>query len=345
MLIHPKRAAVLRGPVAAGSFGRAGAELTPGPCIARTGNFTAKLLAGTAIEVAGQLVRFDQDKAIGMPGAPVAGTDYAVWVSQAGDVVASSNFSAAPGGGNWRRVGGFHYAPGGNAPAAAGGDDTPQINPYSIWDVAWRPACRDPRGMTLVAGGFWSDIYLCGVDHHVNGTSVHGVTIADHGNPPKVPAMFGGNGTTTYGNGNWWSFAELLASHGKRLPTYGEFAALAYGTTEGMANGVDPVTTQLIKKFTSKWGVMQASGCMLVWGDEFSYRSDGGTDGWAFRASTLGRGSLYLYNATGLVAAVFGGNWIVGALAGSRCSYWSFVPWGTDTSIGARGVCDHLDLA
>lgn len=144
------------------------------------------------MEVGGKLLRFAAAKAVTMP-ALVAGTDYAVWVAQDGAVQASSNFVAAPGAGVWRLVGGFHYAPGGNAAARAGGDTVPAINEFSLWDAKWRPACADPRGMALVAGGFWADIYLCGVNHHLNGTSKFNVTIADGASLPKVPLAFGGD--------------------------------------------------------------------------------------------------------------------------------------------------------
>ncbi|MEA2994345.1 MAG: hypothetical protein QOD40_3265, partial [Alphaproteobacteria bacterium] len=84
-------------------------------------------------------------------------------------------------------LGGFHFAPGGNAAARQGGDDVPAINPWSVWDLNYRPACPDPRGMALIdAGGpkYWADIYLTGADHLTNGTSKLGVTICDGDDPP-----------------------------------------------------------------------------------------------------------------------------------------------------------------
>ena len=104
-----------------------------------------------------------------LPGATVvlpslsAGTDYAIYACSDGTLQASANFSAPAGytTTNSRRIAGFHYAPGGNATGYnTGGDTTPAINPFSIWDLKWRPACPDPRGMALVAGRFWADIYL-----------------------------------------------------------------------------------------------------------------------------------------------------------------------------------------
>ena len=253
--------------------------------------------------------------------------------------MASNNFVAAPGAGDWRRLGGFHYAPGGNAPANAGGNSTPSINEYSLWDLKWRPACRDPRGMTLVAGNFWADIYLLGVNHTVAGTSAFNAIIADGESPPKVPLAFGGDGAAVYSNLNWWTAGEALAAHGKRLPDYAEFAALAFGVTEAttVAGAADPVTTKLDAAHTSRWGVMQASGNMWCWGRD----QGGGQQAASWAANTGGRGSTYLLPN----AVRFGGYWVNGSFCGSRASAWNNSPALSDLSIGARGVCDHLDLA
>ena len=323
----------------------------------KTGNGTAKLNQLLHVEVNGLILIIAADTAITMPSL-TAGTDYAIWCKTDGALEASSNHVTPPAA-NARRIGGFHYAPGGNASAQDGGDTTPQINAYSFWDLKWRPTCPDPRGMTLVAGRFWADIYLCGVDHHTNGTSAYNVTIADNASPPKVPTVFGGNGSTAYSDGNWWNFAEVMTSHGKRLPTYAEFAALAYGVKETYSIQDEPIKTGLVNgvgspgtgedlnanKYTSKWGVIQATGNMWTWGSDFSYRFDGANPGWNWRAYTGSRGSLYLYNDLGLIAAIFGGAFNEGVASGSRASYWNYYPWGsTYTNISGRGVCDHLQL-
>ena len=190
--------------------------------------------------------------------------------------------------------------------------------------------------MTLVGGSFWSDIYLTNTDTDVNGTSKYNVTIADGSSPPKVPSLYGGNGSTTYGSYTWWESAELLSSHGKRPPTYQEFSALAYGTTEASSRGTDPVTTQMSAtddNFTSKWGVIQSTGCLNVWGNHFG----GGALGASYVANTEGRGSTYqLSNVVGL-----GGAWANTSLSGSRLSFWDSSPTRSSNSIGSRGVCDH----
>ena len=307
----------------------------------KTGDGTASIKAGTKVYVAGTVVTFVAATAITMP-ALTAGTDYAIWVKDDATIQATTNFSSAPGAGNWRKIGGFHYAPGSNAAAMAGGDTTPAINAYSFWDLKFRPACPDPRGMTLVAYSFWADIYLLGVDHLTNGTSKYNVSIADGSAPPKIPTKFGGTGSNAYSTLNWWEANEVLQSWGKRSPTYDEFAALAYGTTEATSSGGSDVPTTGVSgtgatnawnKFTSRWGVIQATGCMWIWGGEFG----GGAAGASWTANTGGRGSTYQMEN----AVLFGGNWGSTSYSGSRASNWGNSPTNSNNNIGARGVCGH----
>lgn len=297
----------------------------------KTGNGTASIKAGTIIDVVGTLVTYASATAITMPTL-TAGTDYAVWVKDDATIQASTNHTSAPDAGNWRKVGGFHYAPGGNAV----GNTTPQINEYSFWDLKFRPNCPDPRGMALIAGGFWCDIYLTGVDAITNGSSKYNVTMADGSSPPKVPTMFGGNGSTTYGSYTWFEAMELATAFGKRCPTQQEFMSAAYGTTEASSIGTDQVSTILNATYTSKWGVIQSTGVLWVWG-----RDRGGPyAGASWNANTEGRGSEY--NAPN--SALFGGAWSAAANAGSRCSDWSDAASVSVNIIGSRFVCDHLQL-
>ena len=319
------------GSLVRGLFRKANPEIV---AFTKTGSGTATTSTVLYLEINGTVRTIASGTSITMPTL-TAGTDYAIWAKPDGTLEATSNHNSPPVTGA-RKIGGFHYAPGGNAAAMAGGNTTPQINEYSFWDLKFRPACPDPRGMTLVADGFWADIYLLGVDHLTNGTSKFNVTIADGSSPPRVPTKFGGNGTTTYTTLNWWEAREVMVHHGKRLPTYGEFAALAYGTTEATQGGTDPVSTILRNAFTSRWGVMLAAGNMWVWGNEFG----GGAAGATWTANTGGRGSTYQMEN----AVLFGGNWGHGASCGSRCSSWLHSPTDSHNSIGARGVCDHLIL-
>ena len=296
----------------------------------KTGNGTAEAQTAIYVEVNGSVLTIASGTSIDMPSL-TAGTDYAIWAETDGSLQASTNHTTPPSA-NARKIGGFHYAPGGNATGTSGGDTTPAINGYPFWDLKFRPSC-DPRGMTLVADGFWADIYLTGVDHHTNGTSKYNVTIADGSSPPKVPSNFGGNGSTTYGSYTWFEVQELLASHGKRAPTQQEFMALAYGTTEASSIGSDPSTTNWDNAYVSKWGCNQSSGCMMIWGLD---RGGAYTGGW--NANTDGRGSAY--NAPN--AVLFGGYWADGSYAGTRCSVWNDSASHSHYNIGSRGVCDHM---
>lgn len=300
------------------------------PVITRTGAGTAEIKAGTVVAVGETVLTLAAATPILMP-VLTPGTDYAVYVCKDGTVRADTSFSAPHGYGaaDCRRIGGFHH------------DLGSSIGVHSLWDLNWRPACPDPRGMVLVGGAFWADIYLLGTDHIVNGTSRAAVTIADGASPPKIAPAFGGTGASTYGSFNWWEANEVMTAHGKRLPCCGEFAALAYGVIEGASRGSDPVTTQRDPGRTSAWGVEQAAGVMWVWGADLSYWPGTGTAG--YKASTGGRGALYLANDRGLVAAVHGGSWTGGANAGSRASDLSGDPWTGAQSIGARGIADHLN--
>lgn len=299
----------------------------------KTGAGTISVLAGTSAMVAGTFVSFAADTAVVMP-VLTAGTDYAIYFCTDGTARADANFSAPTGytTANSRKIGGFHY------------DLGSAINQYSIWDLKWRPACPDPRGMVLVANHFWCDIYLCGTTPDVDGTSKYNVTIADGVSPPKIPSAFGGNGTTDYGSFTWFEASEVMNAFGKQLLSYADFAAAAYGVTEQISVGADPVTTKRTADYISKWGAEQATGNMWLWGRDSSFRPDG-TAGWAWNANTEGRGSLYLQNTLGLVYVLLGGNWGNAADSGSRASNWSHCPWVSSSDIGARGRCDHLQLA
>ena len=300
----------------------------------KTGNATATTSSVIYVEVNGSVKTIASGTSITMPTLS-AGTDYAIWAKTDGTLEATSNHTSPPTA-NARKIGGFHYAPGGNATAQSGGNTTPQINEYSFWDLKFKPSCADPRGMTLVAGAFWIDIYLTGVDAITNGSSKYNVTMADGSSPPKVPSMYGGNGTTTYGTYTWFEAMELASAFGKRAPTQREFMNAAYGTTEASSIGTDQVSTVLNAAYTSKWGVIQAAGVLWVWGDD----RGGPAAAASWNANTEGRGSEY--NAPN--AALFGGFWLDGAHSGSRCSAWHNAASTSTNPVGSRFSCDHLQL-
>lgn len=313
------------------------------PALAGSGS-SLSLLAGTKVIVNDRLLSFPSGASVIMPTL-TAGTDYAVYATSDGRILADSNFSAPSGYsvGTTTQIGGFHFAPGGNASAQAGGDANPAINPYSIWDLKWRPSCLDPRGMTLVSGGFWADIYHLNTTPDVLGTSKYGAAIATGTALPKVAAAFGGDGVASYPDMSWWTAAELLAAFGKRLPTQQEFAALAYGVTEATSAGSQTLTSGLDAPRTSRWGVMQATGNIWVWGAESAVDPTSTTAN-AWFADTNGRGQSNIYGSGDFKRPLYGAIWSDGVNAGSRASGWYSAPSVSGIGIGARGLCDHLVL-
>jgi hypothetical protein len=218
-----------------------------------------------------------------------------------------------------------------------------EILEFSLWDLTWRPACPDPRGMACIEGGFWMDLYLCGATSYAGSTfsavpsSRIGLTIADGSSPPLVPAQYGGNGSTAYANGKWFTFAEVAASFGKRLPRWQEFSAAAFGAPEASSRGSDPGTVQWER--VSKFGLAQATGVLWQWGQETC--SAGSPSGWTSGTETDSRGQVYGPETR---AVVLGGYWSDPSNSGSRCAYWFSAPWNSDISVGARFAAGHLVL-
>jgi len=307
------------------------------PAFVKTNNYIPAIKSGLHVSFPdGSNYVWDKQTEIDVTHNDV-GVDHAIWVCNDGRAKASENFTAPPDSGVWRLIGGFHFAPGGNAPGLnKGGDDAPQINEHSFWDLKFRPTCPDPRGMTLVANNVWVDIYLTGAEAIVNGSSKYNVEIADGSSPPKIPMMFGGDGSANYGSYTWFEACELAQSFGKRLPTQQEFMAAAFGTTEASSTGKDQLITKLNEAYTSKWGLIQATGVMSIWGIE----RGGSYAGNSWNANTDGRGSEYAAPN----AALFGGTLSSDSNSGSRCSSWSSAASYSSGSIGSRFAADHLQL-
>ena len=262
-----------------------------------------------------------------------SGTDYAVYATADG-LIASDNFTVPNGytASDSRRIGGFHYQNG-------------EINSHSLWDLNYKPSCDDPRGMVRTVGGFWADIYLLNSTPDVLGTSAYNAAIADGSTPPKIPMVWGGNGTDQYSTFTQYIAAEVLAAFGKRLPNYNEFTILALGSVAGYAVGAEPANTTFDASARSSVGCEQVSGHMWQWGSE-NWDRGNGSSGYAFAAvDTNGEGQVYTAGTDGVGASLFGGNWTVSGSAGARASNWGGEPWGSGSYIGARGVCDHLQLA
>jgi len=251
------------------------------------------------------------------------GTDYFIYLASDGSRHAVDADTAPPAG--ERLVGGFH---------CRAGDG--EINPYSFWDLNWRPKSY-PRAMAIDPGkNVWADIYLTDVEYTLYGYSRPGQTIADDGNRPILPATVGGDGTTLCPSASWWQFLDIFYAAGKRFGIYEELVSLAYGVVERQAVGTDPVTTQHQAGHRSACGCEQITGVMWQW---FSGASATAGSGWSNIAE--GRGDVY---ASNLKAPLFGAAWSSGSSAGSRSSDWNNVPSNSYSYIGARGVSDHVNL-
>jgi len=282
---------------------------------------------------------------VAMPTLDV-GTDYAIWCTPAGDIEASSNFVTPPTA-NSRRIGGFHYAPGGNALIDAtgnwsnhtGGNDTPQINEYSFYDLKFKPSAPDPRGLTLVNNSFWVGMYLMSNGDGAGPLHRYNVDPCRDGNAPfKQYATT----PTRYSNAIPLNISEALMYNGFRMPNIDEFQLLALGTTEQTSlGGSGPGTTGVFssgagtkERFTSAWGVFDATGVLNVWGrDGTGFITSGTVTGVSQgRTNDIFRIARF---------ARFGGSWINVSTSGSRLV--DADPASTSgTGFGSRGVCDHL---
>ena len=336
------------------------------PAFAKTAADTLSIKAGTKVDVAGTVVTFVADTAVTMPTL-AGGTDYAVWIKDDATIQATTDFVSAPSAGNWRKIGGFHYGLVAAGTTVAGGsfattgngmiwtqadvDKIAGINAWSLWDLKFRPAASDPRGMVLVDGEVWVDIYLASTDTDTNGTSKYNTNIASGTVLPKIPTAFGGNGTTTYPSLNWWVANELARAKQKRLMFEEEAATAFFGVTENQsidATASTYPTTQRNAGYTSKYGIEQASGHHWTWGQDSSAHQDvSGAGSYKTVTGNTGaagsqRGSIYTFGTYGLVRVILGGTRTSGANSGSRASRWSYFPWSSSWAIGLRAACDHL---
>lgn len=323
-------------------------------CFTKTAAGTISVLAGTSAKVAGLRISFAAQTAVVMPTLN-SGTDYAIYICSDGTIRADANFSAPSGytTNNSLQVGGFHYGLVGPTETVAGGsfattgngmiwtqadvDKIRGINQWSLWDLKFRPVC-DPRGMVLVDGMTWVDIYFCNTDPAANGTSKYNTNIASGTVPPKIPAAFGGNGTATYASPTWWDFNEVAHAYGKRMLWNHEFVTAAYGVTENQSIGGAASTYPTTLRnagYTSKYGIEEATGHHWTWGAD----AIGGGAG-AYIANG-GRGQSY---ANTLVQVILGGVRDGAANSGSRCSLWNLGPGLVRWDIGLRAACDHMQL-
>ena len=315
-----------------------------GPLFYKTAATTISVTAGSVLNG----VVYDTATAVTMPGSFSNNVDYAIWQHPTtGALVADASFTSAPAGATGGSiVGGFHYIPSGRPTAVNSGSPTAtaEILEYSIWDLTWRPTCSDPRGMTCVDGRFWCDLYFCGSTSYAGSSfaavpsSKIGLTIADENNPPLIPAIYGGDGTTAYSlvdskePGSWYDFAEVASSFGKRLISWLEFQHAAFGGPENSSRGTDPGT--VIWERASLWGLAQSTGTLWAWGSDVQGNTG---DGWI--SATGDRGDVF---QSGYSAVILGGDWNQGSISGSRCAFWNAAPPDAGNIVSARFAAEHL---
>lgn len=329
---------------------------------AKTGAFTVSTSQQFYVEVAGSVLSFAASTPVTMPGSPTVGQNYAIYATANG-LIASANFSAPNGytTSNSRQIGGFHYAPD-TAPVdeATPSTNTPSIESKSFWDLKFRPACDNPRGM-VYCDGFWMDIYPLCVNHLTLGTSAYNQTLATGTTPPVMVPMSGGNmdNAPYYDTPTWFDFAEVFRHHGKCFPSVEEFARAATGGESGMSLGGGGAlsttygTTGLTSpsypayRFTSFFGVRMATGCIWIWGKALVMVTQDLTSpswGWYNQSAVGSGGGIFEYGAGALRAVTLGGNWNNTSNSGSRASNWNNALSSAHVGRGARGVAGHLIL-
>lgn len=275
---------------------------------------------------------------------PTPGTDY--FIQKVGDVYSISSTQDVD------TIGGFHYglvphteAPTGNK-TEADMVNCRGIWGSSIWTKWFRPKEASPLAMNYVPElGYWIDIYLMDGDYANYGYSRANATIAggatDNGRAiPKIPTIFGGNGTIGYGKLTPFVAWDIANASKKKLIPYKDFTIAAYGVDEGKSsstNGYESVAGKIehYPNLLSKY-MDQATGTQWIWGADF-----GNATGGSWNNIADGRGQVY----TDAYAVLLGGSRGDGVDAGSRASAWSYTLSGSFWSVGCRFACDHFELA
>ncbi|GAU08148.1 phage major tropism determinant [Desulfoplanes formicivorans] len=264
-------------------------------------------------------------------GSLTLGQNYGVYVcddgSKYGEAVISANTTAPDGytATNSIKIGGFHY--GRVRTYDQRFDKTAtldvQVVPNSVWDLICRPACLDPAGMAKV-GGVWVDIYLNSED----GTQW----------PETIPqSVYGAVPLTGTEGYSYFDYAQLAANAGKRLPTYQEFLAYAYGVPAGNTGASGRVNTGSQDWMVSCANIDQPSGNVYQLTGNLGF---GGGSSWA----SHDEGVDSAYDHGDLYGSVYqlrvGGDW--GDPAGARCALAYSTVWNVDGNVGLRCVSDPL---
>ena len=274
-------------------------------------------------------------------GTKTAGTDYYVYAKDDSTFYISADESIVTD----KKIGGFHYGLTLEAETATGNNTESDmvkirgINEYSFWDLRYFPKCGSAKGM-FCNGIKYFDIYLGDEDYGLDFYSKPYVKIAggdttnDRG-IPKIPLIYGGDGTTTYGKLTPFQAYDIANAAKKQLITYKDFTDIAYGVVEGESAGTEPVSgeTGHDANLTSKYGMEQATGTQYIWSAEIGQSTSG-----SWNAIADGRGQVY----TNAYVAILGGSRAGAAgQSGSRYSDWAVSLSNSSWTSGFR-LCSDL---
>ena len=324
-----------------------------GPLFVKVSPSSIKIPAGLKITVGTESFKTVSDYTLTLSSnlvgsSKIAGTDYYVYAKSDATFYISANDAITTD----RLIGGFHYGlvPTNEAPT---GNKTEAdmillrgINAYSFWDLKFLPKNGVPEAKAF-KNGLWGDIYRGDTDYAIRGYSKANTVIATGATTygrglPKIPTLFGGDGTTTYGKLSWFETTDIAIATGMRLPTYEEFQTFAYGVVEKTAIGTvvekQQGRTQHYAELMSKVGIEQATGEQYCWSKNLIATE--GTFAWNDNAN--GRGQIY--SAGTPKAVIFGGARGDAASSGSSCSNWSHPLWGSYWDVGFWFLVDHLEL-
>lgn len=302
-------------------------------------------------------------------GGFAAGKDYYIYLCDTGGInderyviSLNSTFPAGYNSTNSRKIGGFHYGVNRrvnarNQPVNAsdeafgtGWESTVYtgIVPRSVWTLKHRPQCS-PEGMVFLTNNTWCDIYISSDD------GLGGLQSRNNAVP-----MTGTEGMS------WYTFNERAMNAGKRILSYDEFCAAAFGSPQGLAdsnaNAWSATTntgrqvTGYVRNAVSSIGVRDAVGDVWKWTRSsitraaHEIKADNGHGlptgqgawGWDTISPFEGYGNIYQYYDYSLAFLLAGGHWYGGAQDGSRAVGCIGYPWNVSPYIGALLGCDAL---
>lgn len=243
-----------------------------------------------------------------------AGTDYFIYLDELQGYYYISDTKL-----NDKLVGGFHYGLIPEDFEAINNISTKKakkiagINKYSIYHKYHRPNC-DPRGVVYIPKlNIWLDDYLVDSEYDKFGYSRAGGNILAgyEANGRKLP-----DGCESF---LYKDFEDMAKRFNKRMITKAEFQVAMHGVKENdSARDNCDGTIKFTPDFTSKYGIIQATGHQWIWSADKvkGYENE--------RAVVLGG---YRDNE---------------AYAGSRASSWGIYVWSSGWVVGCRFACDHM---